>query len=31
MGYELGVSGAIRRRGEATESGVMLGVIGIGR
>ena len=31
MGYELGISGAIRRRGEATESGVMLGVIGIGR
>ena len=31
MGYELGISGAIRRRGEATESGVMVGVIGIGR
>ena len=31
MGYELGISGAIRRRGEATESGVMLGVVGIGR
>ena len=31
MGYELGISGAIRRRGEATERGVMLGVIGIGR
>ena len=31
IGFELGVSGAIRRRGEATESGVMVGVIGIGR
>ncbi|HYC52659.1 MAG TPA: hypothetical protein VEB19_16220 [Gemmatimonadaceae bacterium] len=31
IGFELGVSGAIRRRGEATESGVMIGVIGIGR
>ncbi|MEX2152952.1 MAG: hypothetical protein WD825_06395 [Gemmatimonadaceae bacterium] len=31
LGYELGVSTSIRRRGPATESGVMIGVVGIGR
>jgi len=30
LGYELGLSGSVRRRGAATESGFMLGVIGIG-
>jgi hypothetical protein len=31
LGYELGVSTGIRNRGAAQESGVMIGVIGIGR
>ena len=31
LGYELGVSTSIRRRGEANESGVMIGLVGIGR
>lgn len=31
MGYELGLSGSLRRRGAGTESGIMLGVVGIGR
>lgn len=31
LGYELGVSTSIRRRGAATESGLMIGVVGIGR
>lgn len=31
LGYELGVSTSIRRRGAATESGLMFGLIGIGR
>lgn len=30
-GYELGLSTSIRRRGQATESGMMFGVVGIGR
>ena len=30
LGYELGVSGSMRRRGAATESGVMIGLVGIG-
>ena len=30
LGYELGVSGSMRRRGAATESGVMIGLFGIG-
>lgn len=30
LGYELGVSGSLRRRGAANESGVMIGLIGIG-
>ncbi len=30
-GYELGASTSIRRRGQAMESGVMIGVVGIGR
>jgi len=31
LGYELGVSTALRHRGVATESGLMIGVVGIGR
>lgn len=31
LGYELGLSTSIRRRGTANESGFMLGLIGIGR
>jgi len=31
LGYELGLSTSIRRRGVATESGLMIGVFGIGR
>jgi hypothetical protein len=31
MGYELGLSSSVRRRGSATESGLMFGVVGIGR
>jgi hypothetical protein len=31
LGYELGLSSSIRRRGQATESGVMIGLVGIGR
>lgn len=31
LGYELGASTSIRRRGQATESGVMIGIVGIGR
>ncbi|MGH7638502.1 MAG: hypothetical protein ACREOK_12715 [Gemmatimonadaceae bacterium] len=31
LGYELGAATSIRRRGVATESGLMIGVIGIGR
>lgn len=31
LGYELGAATAIRRRGVATETGVMIGVLGIGR
>lgn len=31
LGYELGVSTSIRRRGVANESGVMVGLVGIGR
>jgi hypothetical protein len=31
LGYELGLSTSIRRRGQATESGLMFGVVGIGR
>lgn len=31
LGYEFGVSSSIRRRGQASESGIMIGVIGIGR
>ena len=31
LGYELGVSSSIRRRGQANESGIMIGVVGIGR
>jgi hypothetical protein len=30
LGYELGVATTIRRRGTASESGIMLGVVGIG-
>ena len=30
LGYELGVSTSIRKRGEAAESGLMIGLIGIG-
>ncbi len=30
LGYELGVSGSIRRRGAANESGVMIGLVGFG-
>jgi len=31
LGYELGLSTSLRRRGSATASGVMLGLVGIGR
>lgn len=31
LGYEFGVSTSIRRRGEASESGLMIGLVGIGR
>lgn len=31
IGYEVALSTSIRRRGQATESGLMLGVVGIGR
>jgi hypothetical protein len=31
IGYELGLATSIRRRGTATESGMMFGVVGIGR
>ena len=31
LGYELGLATSIRRRGQATESGMMFGVVGIGR
>ena len=31
LGFELGASGSIRRRGTANESGFMLGLVGIGR
>ncbi len=31
MGYELGLSSSIRRRGQANESGIMIGLVGIGR
>lgn len=31
LGYELGVSTSIRRRGQASESGLMIGLVGIGR
>lgn len=31
LGYELGVSSSVRRRGQANESGIMIGVVGIGR
>jgi hypothetical protein len=31
LGYELGLSSSIRRRGTANETGVMLGLVGIGR
>jgi len=31
LGYELGVATSIRRRGTANESGLMIGVVGIGR
>lgn len=31
LGYELGVSSSIRRRGQASESGLMIGLVGIGR
>ena len=31
LGYELGVSTSVRRRGTANESGVMIGLVGIGR
>ena len=31
LGYELGVATSIRRRGVANESGVMVGLVGIGR
>lgn len=30
LGYELGLSGSMRRRGAATESGIMVGLVGIG-
>lgn len=31
LGYEFGVSTSMRRRGSATESGLMIGLVGIGR
>lgn len=31
LGYELGLSTSIRRRGTANESGIMIGLVGIGR
>lgn len=31
LGYELGAATSVRRRGDATESGVMIGLVGIGR
>lgn len=31
FGYELGLAGQLRKRGAATESGVMIGLVGIGR
>jgi len=31
LGFELGVASSIRRVGAARESGVMIGVVGIGR
>ena len=31
LGYELGLATSLRRRGTATESGMMIGVVGIGR
>lgn len=31
LGYELGAATSVRRRGVATESGLMIGVVGIGR
>ena len=31
LGYEMGLSTSIRRRGTANESGVMFGLVGIGR
>jgi hypothetical protein len=31
LGYELGAATSIRRRGVATETGLMIGVVGIGR
>jgi hypothetical protein len=31
LGYELGVSGGLRRRGAANEGGFMIGLVGIGR
>jgi hypothetical protein len=31
LGYEFGASTSIRRRGESSESGLMIGVLGIGR
>lgn len=31
LGYEFGVSTSMRRRGDATESGLMVGLVGIGR
>jgi hypothetical protein len=30
LGYELGISGSVRKRGAATESGLMVNVLGIG-
>ena len=30
LGYELGLSGSLRRRGSANEAGVMIGLVGIG-
>jgi hypothetical protein len=30
LGYELGMSGSVRRRGAANEAGVMIGLVGIG-
>lgn len=31
LGYEFGISTSVRRRGEAMESGLMFGIVGIGR